>query len=138
MYSRNFDKNSPSNLNSHYFARFQLSGHFLHYLVCIRRIYIDNGPQFKSNYWKEYSRKQQIEVRFTSTYTPSSNPVERRMSVIQALIRLHCSDKHSRWPLVLQDIENRINFVENGSTRASVRSNDEETGRRSIVTALFS
>lgn len=78
----------------------------------------DNGPQFKSNFWREYWKRLEIEFRFTSTYTPSSNPVERQMSVIQALIRLYCSDKHSRWPLVLQDVENRINFVENGSTKA--------------------
>ncbi|CAG7725974.1 unnamed protein product [Allacma fusca] len=76
----------------------------------------DNGPQFSSNYWRDYWKNMNVKVRYTSRYTPNSNPAERIMSTVGSSIRKYLSDKQKSWFQILPDIEKKLNYTESTVT----------------------
>lgn len=84
----------------------------------ITTILSDNGPQFASNLWRNHWREKGIEARFTSYYTPQSNPVERVMSTIKEVLRMRCRAQQRKWVEYLKEIEHKVNHVIHKTTEA--------------------
>jgi ribonuclease HI len=75
----------------------------------------DNARQFRSDAWVRFLHGRGIRPRFTATYNPSSNPVERAMRDLGEKLRLrintssvHSSD-HSKWFRELKIIQKLLN-----------------------------
>lgn len=81
-----------------------------------KKVLSDNGRQFTSSKWTEFWRRHKTVVSFISTYRPASNPVERVMATIGDMLRLYSRESHRRWPMLIRDIEHRINTVEHITT----------------------
>ncbi|KAK7604681.1 hypothetical protein V9T40_005867 [Parthenolecanium corni] len=81
-----------------------------------KTILSDNAMTFTSPKWREYWENQNIQIRLTSVYTPSSNPVETRMRVIGDCLRIYCPTQHHRWDNFLDLIEKRLNETEHETT----------------------
>lgn len=45
----------------------------------IKTILTDNGPQFHSTIWNDIRNRKNITPKYTSVYTPQSNPAKRVM-----------------------------------------------------------
>lgn len=76
-----------------------------------KAILSDNGSQFTCKTWKEGLTDQGVKVIYTSTYHPSGNPVERYMREIGRYCRTYCSNNHSSWGDIIEDIEDIMNNV---------------------------
>lgn len=76
----------------------------------------DNGPQFSSKYWRKFWRKRGVQIRYTSRYTPNSNPAERIMSTVGSSIRKYLADKQKSWCRIIPDIERKLNYTESTVT----------------------
>lgn len=83
-----------------------------------KNILSDNGPQFRATRYREHFKTKNINLRFTSRYTPSSNPAERIMATIGQVIRVFIPEKQRKWPELIADIENKLNYTENATTKA--------------------
>ncbi|CAG7820349.1 unnamed protein product [Allacma fusca] len=83
---------------------------------CPKIILSDNGPQFSSHLWRKYWRKKDVQIRYTSRYTPNSNPAERVMSTLGSSIRKYLSDKQKSWGQIMPDIERKLNYTESAVT----------------------
>ncbi|KAK7595540.1 hypothetical protein V9T40_013365 [Parthenolecanium corni] len=81
-----------------------------------KRVLTDNGRQFDTDVWRNFWKSKDVEVTYISAYRPSSNPVERVMSTLGDMLRLYSRDSHRRWPMLISDIETRINNVEHTTT----------------------
>ena len=58
-----------------------------------------DGSQFTTALWKSHWGKEGIEHRYTVTYHPAANPVERYMQTIAECIRLNIRNtNHGMWP----------------------------------------
>ncbi|CAG7825957.1 unnamed protein product [Allacma fusca] len=82
-----------------------------------RVILSDNGPQFASFMWRDHWNANDIAIRYTSRYTPSSNPAERVMSTIGSSIRKYIAENQRSWFRILPEIEKKMNYTENLTTR---------------------
>ncbi|CAG7819693.1 unnamed protein product, partial [Allacma fusca] len=83
---------------------------------CPKIILSDNGPQFSSKLWRKYWLKKNVQIRYTSRYTPNSNPAERIMSTLGSSIRKYLSDKQKAWCRIIPDIERKLNYTESAVT----------------------
>jgi len=78
----------------------------------------DNGSQFTSGLWKQHWAKKGIALRYTATYHPSANPVERYMQTIAECIRLNVrNSNHGKWPWLIELVERRLNTLEHTVTK---------------------
>ena len=84
---------------------------FEHEVCKIESILSDNGPQFASHQWRDYWKKKNVQLRFTSFYTPQSNPAERVMSTIAEVFRHKTRYQHTKWVEYLRDVEHKHNNV---------------------------
>ncbi|KAJ8897045.1 hypothetical protein PR048_002391, partial [Dryococelus australis] len=77
-----------------------------------KKIISDSGPQFRSDKWKTLTSLLGIELCFTAVYHPAANPVERVMRELGILFRMYCSEHHSHWAVIVNDVERVINRVQ--------------------------
>ncbi len=77
----------------------------------------DNGQQFTAKEWRDHWNAKNVELRYTSVCHPTPNPAERVMQGIADSVRLNSRENHRRWPLLIKDIELRLNSVEHRTTR---------------------
>jgi transposase InsO family protein len=80
----------------------------------------DNGPQFVSNFWKEFFSLLQTDIRLTSSYHPQSNGQTERFNrtLIEAL-RSFVNARHDNWDTFLVHFEFAYNSTVNASTGLS-------------------
>ncbi|RZF45991.1 hypothetical protein LSTR_LSTR015979 [Laodelphax striatellus] len=74
-----------------------------------QRILSDNATYFCSAKWREKLLQAGIKLSRTSTYTPSSNPVERKMAEISRFMRAYCHKSHQQWAQYLPFLEYCLN-----------------------------
>lgn len=80
----------------------------------------DNASCFTSHAWIGHWRRKQINLRHVSPHSPNANVVERRMSRIAELIRMHVPPgRQGKWVELISDIEHTINEVEVRTTGAA-------------------
>lgn len=84
----------------------------------LETVLTDNGVQFRSREWHSRCDKHKIKNKYTTTYNPSSNPVERTMREIGKGLRLHFNrlrhsnkydGSHAGWGHVLTEIIHTLN-----------------------------
>lgn len=76
----------------------------------------DNGTQFRSRKWIKTFQELGVTTKFTSSYHPESNPVERANRKIGRLLRTYCHDKPTRWANWLEHVEYCLNHTSHAST----------------------
>ncbi|KAF4514061.1 UNVERIFIED_CONTAM: hypothetical protein B566_EDAN018824 [Ephemera danica] len=76
----------------------------------------DNGTQFKSKQWKKVLESEKIKIKYTSSYHPASNPVERVMREIGRICRAYCHEKHNTWPDMVPKLMTWLNMTMHDST----------------------
>jgi transposase len=62
-----------------------------------RRVILDNGPQLVAQEFREYMSVLGVQLTYTSTYTPSSNPVERAHRTLKQTLTMFVQDHAERW-----------------------------------------
>jgi len=82
----------------------------------VKAILSDHGSQFTSKKWQETLKTRGIIPIHSSVYHPQSNPTERVNKEIGKICRIECHDKHTRWPQVVQLIEDCLNYSVHGTT----------------------
>lgn len=85
---------------------------FLEEFPSLSYVLSDRGTQFTSPMWTRYWEQRGTIVKYTSVYRPASNPCERVMGTLGDFFRLHCPENHRRWPLLVPEVERRMNCVE--------------------------
>lgn len=93
---------------------------FLH-SVCSRwgypeQIISDNGPQFRSQPWVRWTRRNHIELYFSPVYHQRANPVERRCQEVKRALRAKCREREDTWDVALEEVMFNLNNRTNAST----------------------
>ena len=77
----------------------------------------DQGPQFQSEFWKEFFLLLKTNVHLTSTYHPQSNRgVEKFNKTLLEALRSYVNARHDDWEEQLQYIEFAFNSSPNAAT----------------------
>jgi len=76
----------------------------------------DNGTQFANKKWREKMDELGIAVSFSTIYHPQSNPVERYNREIGRILRTYCNDQHTKWPNMLELVEEWMNKMKSEIT----------------------
>lgn len=77
----------------------------------------DNGPQFRSKYWKEFLEKFNVVNYKNAIYHAQNNPVERYNRGIGSAIRAYIDDNHTTWDRNIYEIGCAIRTAVNDSTK---------------------
>nr|CAI5842451.1 unnamed protein product [Callosobruchus analis] len=85
-------------------------------LMNIERIVSDNATQFHSKLWKRELTSFNIQVCHTSAYFPEGNMTERANREIGRVLRALCAERHTKWAVYLDQIEDCLNNVVHEST----------------------
>lgn len=89
--------------------------YFIEMGIC-KRILSDHGSQFTLPKWGEKLKNVGIKVLFSSIRHPQGNLVERVMREIGRMFRTLCSEKHTRWPACVSNVECFLNATTHSST----------------------
>lgn len=69
-----------------------------------RILLCDNGPQFRSSKFIQFTQSHGTKIKFTPNYHPRANPTERINRVIKTMLSIYVSDNHRSWDENLQQI----------------------------------
>lgn len=84
-----------------------------------RGILSDNGSQFSSRLWVSTLKEHNVLVSHTSVYFPQGNLTERVNREIGRLLRTFCYSQHTKWAMVIKDIQQWLNRVVHSGTSFS-------------------
>lgn len=87
-----------------------------HSEIKIEVLLSDNGSQFTSRQWEKNLTRWGIGIRHTAIRNPSPNITERVNKELGRIFRTYCHEKHTRWALYLDDIEDTYNNTIHCST----------------------
>lgn len=63
---------------------------------------LDNGPQFRSNRFRQFASSYGVEIKFTARYHPQANHTESVNKVIKKIISCYVNENHRNWDKYLQ------------------------------------
>lgn len=78
---------------------------------CPETIILDNGPQLRSNKFREFATKNKINLWYNANYHPQANPTEAVNHTIIKAIRTYTSQhgSHKNWDSELQTVSCALN-----------------------------
>ena len=80
------------------------------YLIC------DNGTQFTSKAFQDLAKAYHVVIRFTTPYTPQSNPTERVNRVLKTMMSSYLGKVHDTWDEYLPEFVHAMNSAVHEAT----------------------
>lgn len=93
--------------------------HFYRTIGKPERILTDNATYFNNDRLREFLRRRNISMLFTTIRHPQANPAERYIQEVIRFMRLMIQHNHREWLFSISDVENYMNNVPNTVTQIS-------------------
>jgi len=71
----------------------------------------ENASQFRSTSWRKQLQQHGVDLWFTHTRHPESNPREKSMRELSKFCSIYCHDNHKNWAELQPHIEKWINNI---------------------------
>jgi hypothetical protein len=84
-----------------------------------RLILCDNGPQYRSKEFKNFSDAYHCKIQYNANYHPRANPTERQNRTIKTMLSMYVNDNHRKWDEQIQKLACAIRTAVQETTKVS-------------------